>query len=72
MSDPYGGPTKGSGIDSYHTTLFATFTCWKCGALFSETVSMFVDDYGMATTEAQCPSCDFVAEYEFKLGVTDE
>ena len=72
MYDPYDGPTKGSGIDSYHTTLFATFTCWKCGALISETVSMFVDDYGMATTESQCPSCDFVAEYEFKLGVTDE
>ena len=68
----YDGPTKGSGIDSYHTTLFATFTCWKCGAMISETVTMFVDDYGTATTEAQCPSCDFVAEYEFKLGVTDE
>ena len=71
-NNPYDGPAKGSGIDSYHTTLFATFTCWKCGALISETVTMFVDDYGMATTESQCPSCDFVAEYEFKLGVADE
>ena len=39
--NPYDGPTKGSGIDRYHTTLFDTFMCWKCRALISETVSMF-------------------------------
>lgn len=72
MYDPYDGPIKGSGIDSYHTIQYASFTCWKCGALISETVSMFVDDYGTATTEAQCPSCDFLAEYEFKLTDSDE
>ena len=70
--NPYDGPTKGSGIDSYDTTVYTTITCWGCGAQISETVTAFVDDYGMATTESQCPSCDFVAEYEFKLGVTDE
>ena len=70
--NPYDGPTKGSGIDCYHTTQHAAFTCWKCGAMISETVTMFVDDYGMATTESQCPSCDFVAEYEFKLTDSDE
>ena len=64
---PYDGPTKGSGIDSYETTTYADLRCHNCGAEFSQTVSVFVDDWGMATTEVLCPACEFVDEHSFYM-----
>lgn len=65
--DPYDGSTKGSGIDSYTTTIYKDFHCYECGARFSQTVEVFVDDWGMATTELMCPACEFVDTHSFYL-----
>ena len=65
--DPYDGPTKGSGIDSYTATVYRGFHCHECGARFSQTAEVFVDDWGMASTELACPACESVEEHSFYL-----